>query len=130
MYYKRILIPVYDQWLYLIISEDVEKEITEIQKKYDPNLDRFDFAGFSGASAGSNLLLLNIKYLPSELLVVSTIAHEAFHISNYVFKRVGAKVDVDNDESQAYLISWLVEFVYSQYVKFKKEQLCQEKRQK
>jgi hypothetical protein len=35
------------------------------------------------------------------------IAHEVVHLVNYIFKDKGLKLDVDNDEAQAYLTGWL-----------------------
>ena len=39
----------------------------------------------------------------------SLIAHEATHLTNILFKDFGFKLDVDNDEPQAYLLAWFVE---------------------
>lgn len=38
----------------------------------------------------------------------SVIAHECAHIVNYIFDDVFIKLDVDNDETQCYLLGWLV----------------------
>jgi hypothetical protein len=50
---------------------------------------------------------------------MGTIAHEAFHVSSFIMKRVGINPDVNNDEAQAYLLSWIVEQVYTEYKKTK-----------
>lgn len=41
------------------------------------------------------------------------IAHECVHLVNLLFKTVGAKLDVDNDEVQAYLTEWFFEQIES-----------------
>ena len=37
------------------------------------------------------------------------IAHEALHVVSIIFDHIGAKMDLDNDEPQAYLLGWVVE---------------------
>ena len=39
----------------------------------------------------------------------ATIAHECYHAANYIYKRIGAKIDMENDEPFAYLLDFLVE---------------------
>ena len=41
------------------------------------------------------------------------IAHECFHATNFIFKKIGAYSDVDNDENQAYLLEYLCDNVIS-----------------
>lgn len=38
---------------------------------------------------------------------VGTLAHEADHVANAIFKQIGAKVDVENDETHAYLVGFV-----------------------
>jgi len=115
MIYKSIKIPLYHQYLQIIICDDAEKEIDQINKKYPANIDRFEFSGYSEGRGKFNLIVLNKKYLTDEPFTISTIAHEAFHITSFIMKRVGIHPDVNNDESQAYLLSFIVEEVYKLY---------------
>jgi hypothetical protein len=39
----------------------------------------------------------------------SLIAHEIVHLVNYIFLDTGVKLDLINDEAQAYLTGWLFE---------------------
>lgn len=117
MVYKKINVPLYQQVLHIIISEDVDKEIDLIKKKFDINADRYEFSGYSEAVGQHHLLLLNKKSLFSDEFAISTICHEAFHISNFIIKRIGIIPDVNNDEAQAYLISWIVEQTVKQFKK-------------
>ena len=39
----------------------------------------------------------------------SLIAHESVHLVNHLFEDWGIKLDLDNDEPQAYLTGWFVE---------------------
>ena len=116
---KNVQVPLYHQYIQIIICDDVEKEIDEVNKKYYVNKNRFDFSGYSEGQGKYNLILLNKKYLTDEAFAISTIAHEAFHVSCFIMNRVGINPDVNNDEAQAYLLSWITEQVYKQYIKSK-----------
>lgn len=48
------------------------------------------------------------------------IAHEALHIVGYVFQTIKAKMDIDNDEPQCYLLGWVVDEIYKAVEKYKK----------
>lgn len=41
-----------------------------------------------------------------------TIAHEAYHIANFLCTHRGIKEDLENDEPAAYLIEWIVDRIY------------------
>ena len=115
MQYKKINTPLHHQVLHIIICDDVEKEMSEVRNKFYANVDRFEFSGYTEAEGRHHLVLLNKKFLTDEPFTISTIAHEAFHITNFIMKRVGIHPDVNNDEAQAYLLSWIVEQVYKQF---------------
>ena len=112
MVYKSFIIPIYSGRLHVIFSNDCEKELEQINKKFEVDVDNFDFAGYSSRIDNHYLLLLNLKYINSDTMLIGTIAHEALHISNFILKQTGIKPDVDNDEAQAYLLTWIVEQVY------------------
>lgn len=40
-----------------------------------------------------------------------TVAHEADHATNIIFKAIGAKVDVENDETHAYLVGFITDCI-------------------
>ncbi len=50
-----------------------------------------------------------------------TIAHEAIHIKNRIFKFTGIKNDLDNDEPEAYLVKWIVNTIHDVLAKDKEE---------
>lgn len=97
---KKIKIPVYNStlWVYLADSlYDVSKELG------------FNFAGLDSCWAmafqnTNNPDILYTAFTPDYLN--KTIAHEAVHIVNYLFKQKGIKLDLDNDENQAYWTGW------------------------
>lgn len=115
MKYKKVKIDLYSQTLHIIIVDDfsVAKTTPEFLKRFaglEPIRD--DFAGYAEARENQHLIILNKKHLNTPEYTLSTISHEAFHITNFIMKRVGIKPDVDNDEAQAYLLSYIVEEVY------------------
>lgn len=44
---------------------------------------------------------------------LSNIAHEIVHLKNHIFKTIGAQVDFDNDEPEAYLTGYLFDKIYN-----------------
>lgn len=119
MIIKKIKIPIYEQTLYVSITEDYSKEEEEYEYIWRPGKE--DFSGYTAGLNNQYLIILNKKYLKEELHVVSTISHEAFHVTNILFKRIGAAPDMDNGEHQAYLLSWIVEQVYKIYKNYEKK---------
>jgi len=117
MQYTIAKVPLYYQYLYVIISDDVEKEIDQIRKIFNININRFDFAGYSESIGKFNAVVLNKKYLKDANFAVGTIAHESFHVTSFIMKRIGIHPDVNNDEAQAYLLSWITEQVYKEFKK-------------
>ena len=117
MVYKKFKIPLYYGSLHIAICNDVEKEIEDVRKKFYVNTDEYDFAGYSEATENHYLILLNKKHLISDDFAIGTLAHEAFHVTSFVMKRVGIKADVNNDEAQAYLLSWIIEQTYKLFKK-------------
>ena len=118
MIIKKVKIPIYEQILYVSVTEDYSKEEEEYEYVWRP--EREDFFGHTSGLNNQYLIILNKKYLKDELHIVSTISHEAFHVTNMLFKRIGAVPDIDNDEHQAYLLSWIVEQVYKIYKNYEK----------
>lgn len=51
---------------------------------------------------------------------VPTMAHEAVHAANLAFSHAGAKLDVDNDEPQAYLVDFVVKQILKTFKKYDK----------
>lgn len=48
---------------------------------------------------------------PDAEITHSVIAHEALHLMSYIMKNRGIQYDSDNDEPQAYLLGFIVEFL-------------------
>jgi len=51
---------------------------------------------------------------PFQMTTHGTIAHEALHATNRILYHVGVDPDHNNDEAQAYLLSYIVDEIYKQ----------------
>jgi len=123
---KLSKIPIYGLNLHIVITENFMSDMAEINKKYHNNFTEEDASlGFSQQREGSTLIVINVgkhkKIFKKnfEIEVIATIAHEAVHACNTMFNAIGAKLDNDNDEPQAYLVDHIVKEIYRCYLKHK-----------
>ncbi|HSE99836.1 MAG TPA: hypothetical protein VLA48_02980 [Nitrososphaeraceae archaeon] len=95
---KKLKIPLYFQNLTIIQTDDFES----IHKFYN----------LKGQCGGYDAVTIddgdNIVVVFNSKVDASTIAHESTHVCTYTFQKIGAEIDVDNDETFAYLIGWVV----------------------
>jgi hypothetical protein len=95
---KTIDIPIYQCKLTIIL----DKDLSYISKKYKT----IDLSNYGAVT-------MRVPNKHSEYIVAfeysdgSIIAHEVIHLVNYIFKDRGIKLDIKNDEPQAYLTGWL-----------------------
>ena len=96
-------IPIYRGTLVMILTED----LTELNEEYDVNFTN---------NYGGGVFNLTDKEGYTKFFVAfdndwtySLIAHEAVHLVNDIFKHKNVKLDVDNDEAQAYFTGWIFE---------------------
>ena len=87
---KRIKIPIYNQYFYLVVTD-------EENENYMAWVDVVD----------GMLTATFIKDHVSDGIIV----HESVHLVNFLYERVGAKLDIINDEHQAYLTQWFFETI-------------------
>lgn len=98
---KKLLIPIYEQYLFIIIAEDFKP----LEEPY--SLKPTDgYLGLTFDHKKDIYVAIKPDSHPS------TIAHESVHVANYLYDIVGAEVDIRNDEPYAYLIGWIVEQIY------------------
>jgi hypothetical protein len=97
---KTIKIPIYLCTLTMIF----DKDLSYVEKKYKTiSLSNF------GAVAMRNESKFKHYVVAFESNNNSLIAHEIVHLVNYIFLDTGVKLDLINDEAQAYLTGWLFE---------------------
>lgn len=100
---KVIPIPIYQSELVII----QDKNWKRVKKKYNLNVSKrfgaFVFRHMKKSGRMQYIVCLDMN--PSN----SLIAHESVHLVNHLFEDWGIKLDLDNDEPQAYLTGWFVE---------------------
>ena len=97
---KTINIPIYECDLTIIFTKD----LSEVAKKYklEGNWGQFGALTFEDKSKHRHYVVVF-----TDRNHLSNIAHEIVHIKNYIFLGIGAKIDLHNDEPEAYLTGWL-----------------------
>lgn len=128
---QTLTIPIYCRMFHVIISGDFLNDLPEINKKYHQELTEKDnVLGMSQKRGGHHLVIINVgkhrkTYKGSiniESGIAETISHEAAHATNQLFESIGAVVDQNNDEAQAYLLGWFVNQTTRNYLKFKAQE--------
>ena len=120
----------YGRRLHIIITGDFTQDYPVINKKYHQDLTEQDnVLGMSQMRGGHHLIVINVgrhrkvfKGINIECELADTIAHEADHLCNQLFKSIGATVDTSNDEAHAYLLGWIVKQITKNYLKFKAQE--------
>lgn len=101
---KQKTVPIYKSVLGLIFYDDPQKLIDKfnhIEFTHDPH-------GFQGGS----FYLDGIVYIAlwcDKKLSVGHVVHECKHAVNHIFKEIGQELDLNNDESECYLLQWVFE---------------------
>ena len=95
---KTINIPIYQCKLTIIL----DKDLSYVTKTYNT----IDLSNYGAVT-------MRVPDKHSEYIVAfeynegSIIAHEIIHLVNYIFEDKHIKLDLKNDEPQAYLTGWL-----------------------
>jgi hypothetical protein len=92
-------IPLYFGRLIISVSKELNKLDTRL--KGEPNFD-----ALTDTFIKNSLLHVQICLQPDA--TPSIMAHEAVHAANMIFEHVGVKLNLKNDEPQAYLVGWVV----------------------
>ena len=97
---KTIEVPIYGCGLTIIFTKD----LNEVIKKYklSGNWGEFGALTFEDKSKYRHYV---VAFTDANHL--SNIVHEIVHLKNYIFLGINAKVDIQNDEPEAYLSGWL-----------------------
>ncbi len=103
---KRIKIPIYHGKLTIHVCKD-ESEFEAIWKKYGFGGSSSDYDGIHFSKQDEHFIVLMENTTPS------IIAHECLHFTNEVFYGCGIRIDIDNDEPQAYFLGWAVKQCHS-----------------
>lgn len=108
---KTIKIPIFFGEFMILLDQDPEdwKNVNGIYQhrmNWDRPADKQDEAFvFDYKQNGYSKYVVCFKNKPKS----SVIAHESVHLVNKLFKDRGLQLDIENDETQAYLTGWFVE---------------------
>lgn len=107
MILKRKKIPILDIWLIVFIY----KEPDEVYERFplyifDPPIN--DSQAFAFEIDGK----IHIGLQDDGKITHGIIAHECLHAVNKIFLLIGQKLDLENDEFEAYLLGWMVDLVH------------------
>ena len=106
---KRMTIPIFNYKLCIVIYDSWD-EVNYL----DSNKNRdYPPKGFTKWQYGSALVAINSKQ-------ESTIVHEAEHIKNLVWEYIGYKPQADNDEVDAYLLTYIYNKIIEVFYKHDK----------
>lgn len=109
---NTIIVPIYNS----IIEVITVKCITDVNELYSINAES-NYDSFVFIHLDKIIMVLPTTYN------LAVIVHEVVHIVNFIFKSCGVKLDIDNDEPQAYLTSWLFNEISELLILQSKKQL-------
>ena len=110
MIQKIIKVPIYIGDLLMLQTNKFEK----VNKSYNSNFTKednkmYDAVVFKDSKKHINQYIVVLRKDAN----YAVIAHETVHLVNVIFKDHGIKLDLDNDEPQAYLTGWLFDQIYN-----------------
>lgn len=108
---KRINIPIYNYRLTIIIFDEYEELVGLIPKNtYDHC---YDARGLTTSNGYAGIVCVDSQ-------CESTIIHECEHVKNYIWECIGYTPNAENDEVDAYLLTYLYEKVVEVFCKHNK----------
>lgn len=116
---KSFKLPIYYGKIVFIDSNDTDA----ILKNHGIDLSKEPFASTyekhkelkSGETEVYHLIICNTKTKLD--FNIGVLAHECFHLTNFIFEGRCIKPDLENDEPQAYLLGFLMNKAYDFYYK-------------
>ena len=108
MRHVNFKIDMYEQDIEVVLCEDCADFSNELTNVFYLKEIDWNFSGMIYSDSDTrHIVMLNSKFGDEHLL--STIVHESFHLSNIIMRSIGIKPDLNNDEAQAYLLSYIFE---------------------
>lgn len=103
---NKFKIPLYPGKLIVIKADDLQP----ILDKYGLKADASKYGAFTFNKYKNDVFRCYVLF--SNDFDASLIAHESVHVVNFIYESIGAKLDVVNDEPQAYLTGWVFDKIY------------------
>lgn len=100
---KKVKVPIYNTRLTIVISENLDG----VSEKFKLNTDLSEYSAITIDEKDGSIVVAF-----SDVNRIKDIVHEVVHIKNYIFRNIHQKLDVDNDEAEAYLTTWLFNYIY------------------
>lgn len=91
---KLIKVPIYDYKITIVVTDTLE-EVRELYPSLDGEVRACVLEGTNDAT---------IIIPPNSL---ECVVHECVHLKNCIWRYIGQKSDIDNDEVDAYLVEYL-----------------------
>ncbi len=114
---KQIKIPIYFGDLHIVKSNNIEK----VNKKYKMEMgNEYDAVTLKALNKNGSAMYLVV--FRGKKICGSVIAHETTHLVNAIFEHCGIRLDITNDEPQAYLHGYLFKQIDKFVNKKKKKQ--------
>jgi hypothetical protein len=110
LFKKKFFVPVYNVDLWIVVTDDVKRERTKMQKIFGSFGDKHEYDGLCSCCYDKFGVFFEKKKL--ETRSVNLIAHEVFHLTHFIIEYAGANFDEDNQEHGAILNGYLMDLVY------------------
>lgn len=120
---KNFIIPLVVYTFDVMVSiAQTDEEIKGVLKKHLPAdiHDELHLAEFKNGSQGRAVMfsngatLIRIRHQVKYASVRGVLAHEIFHVAEFIMDRIGIKHSLECSEAYAYLIGYLTEEIYKQ----------------
>lgn len=98
----------------IVATIENEKQATELDEKFGIGVSSLKRLGgvYSVVHEGWSTLLVFFNFNAHESITYGMISHEALHVVDEVFNRIGHDYSVENNEVGAYLIEWLTNQIF------------------
>jgi hypothetical protein len=99
-------IPIYDATVAILFTDDFLLSGREIGVEFA--LDINDSHGLATRRSENKIADYVVMFKNDRFSCWNTIAHEALHVTNFLFSDRGITIDTKNDEGQAYMLGFIV----------------------
>ncbi len=108
-------IPLYPGYFTLILSDDVlfVDDFCEGERVVDTGVIFGETFTIYNHKSKERHFGVCLNFNHNYKITHGVIGHEAYHIVNLLTQFIGAKIDTDNDETEALLIEWIVDTIYN-----------------
>lgn len=103
----KIKIPIYHAYLAIIKTDSIKKVAEKYNVRCVNNPDDYSYDAITFDQPDKKGFT-HYYYVQKKSVSCGVIAHEAKHLVNRIFRDRGIELSVINDESECYLLGWIV----------------------